>query len=207
MIKKILFFFFTLTTYFSFSQEEIGTFENVLKTSVKDVKESFSIINQENGDIATFLLEKKQVYGYLLNHKFEVIKSLTTKNKRRKYTIFIGKMYDQKTNYTIISCNEKRTQFALINFNFDDKKTTVSEDKFNTKGLIFLQSVNRKNKVHLLFLDRKTSNIISRTYYINGNIESTTFNFKNEKFLITDTKEVELKKLLPDYKKKESSGD
>ncbi len=184
------------------AQERLGSFENSLKENVKDVIESFAIVN--NTEIASFLLEKKHIYGYLLDKDFQVTKSISSEDVRRKYRISLGKMYDSNNNYKIILTDKKRQKFALIHFNFDHNKIEISEDKFDKRNLVFIQSISRKDKIHLLFLNRMTSNIIARTYNLNSETTNTEFDFSNEKFLIDDKNEISLSKLIPDVLKPNS---
>ncbi len=198
MIKKIYTILF-LIPFLITSQEKLGQFENTIKENNANVLESFSIFNNETNKIATFLIEKKEMYGFIVNENFNVEKHILLENKKRKYKLLMGKMYNDKNQYKVIVSNRIKTKFAIITFDFSTGKANLIEDDFNTRKFLFLQSISRKNKVHLLFIDRNTNNIISRNYYADGHIDDTEFNFKNEEFLITDTKKINLKKLLPDY--------
>ncbi|CAM1356585.1 hypothetical protein [Tenacibaculum halocynthiae] len=198
-MKKIISLLILISLNYVYSQEKVGGFKTDLKNFAKPIKKSFSIFNNYNENISTFLIGHKTIYSYLLNKNFKVKQKLTLKNIKRNYSVFIGKIYDEYNNYTLIFSNNKRNKFALIKFSFSTKETVLIEDKFNTKGFRFLQSVNKGNTSHLLFLDEKSSNIVSRNYSINGKKTSTLFNFEKERFLINQAKKTSLKKLLIDY--------
>ena len=200
-MKKIVFGLIMMNLIYTYSQKQVGSFNFEIKSSSKSIQKSFSIFNKYNSNTSTFLFENKAIYAYLLNENFNLKKQLTFEIKKHKYNVFIGKTYDKKDNYTLILSNSKRTKFAIIKFLFDTNKVLLIEDSFDTKNLRFLQSVNKGDKAHLLFLDEKTSNIVSRNYSINKETTSTFFDFKNEKFFITDKKKTSLKQLLTDYTK------
>lgn len=199
MKRKILTFLLVSIHFFSLSQEEIGSFINTLKNNNSNILESFSVLNKNTENIGTFLIEKKRIYGFLLDQNFNLKSKLLLDNKSKKYSLVLGKMYDSDNIFKIIVSDKSKSKFAIITFNFSTGETSFSEDTFNAKKLIFLQSVSRANKVHLLFLDRDSYNIVSQNYEINGSNDLLKFDFKNEKFLITKDKDISLKKLIPDY--------
>ncbi|CAL2090659.1 hypothetical protein [Tenacibaculum sp. 190524A05c] len=199
MRKKVFTFLLVSIHFFSSSQEEIGSFINTLKNNDANILESFSVFNKKTKNIGTFLIEKKRIYGFLLDQNFNLKTKLLLDEKNKKYSLVLGKMYDSNNNFKIILSDKNKSKFAIITFNFSNGQTSLLEDTFSAKKLIFLQSISRDNKVHLLFLDRNSYNIVSRNYKSNGSSDSFNFDFSNEKFLITKDKEISLKKLIPDY--------
>ncbi|WP_272150762.1 hypothetical protein [Tenacibaculum aiptasiae] len=200
-MKRIIFILMILNLTYVSSQKQIGSFNPEIENSSKNIQKSFSIFNKYTDNISTFLFKKKSIYAYLLNKDFHDKKKLVLKGVKPKYNVIIGKLYDRENNYTLILSNNERSKFILAKFLFNAKKTIITESNFGLKNLRFLQSINKGNKVHLLFLNEKNSTIISRNYHSNGKATSTKFNFQNEKFLITDIKEISFKKLLVDYTK------
>ncbi|MGG6229469.1 hypothetical protein [Tenacibaculum sp. SDUM215027] len=200
MNKFVIIFVLSWFTYAN-SQEKIGEFYLEKSRSKYAIKKSFSIFNNYNNSIASFLLEKKTIHGYVLNKNLSIQKRLVLKDLKKKYNVIVGKLYSNQNTYTLILSNKEKDKFALIKFNFDSNKVEFIEDALKVKKMIFLQSVNKGATSHLLFLDEKESNIISKNFTINDKITTTTFLLKNEQFLINNDREISLKKLLPDYKK------
>ncbi len=200
-MNKIISLFILLNLTYANSQEKIGEFTNELKTSKRPIQQCFSVFNNYNNNVSTFLLENKIIYAYLLGEKLNIKTKLILKDLKQKYNVLIGKLYDNEDNYMLVLSNNKRTKFATVKFSFNTNQVLFTEDQFSMKNLRFLQSVNKGNTTHLLLLDEKTSSIISRKYTTDNKITSTIFNFENEKFLINDKKKVPLKKLLTDYTK------
>ena len=77
-MKKITRLTFLLTSLISFSQERIGSFKNDLKESSFFVKEIIPIVNSKNNDLAVFIADAKNIYGYKLNQQFEVTEKITS---------------------------------------------------------------------------------------------------------------------------------
>ncbi|OEK09879.1 hypothetical protein A8C32_10235 [Flavivirga aquatica] len=89
MIKKIV-FLVAFVSIVSYSQGKLIAFKNDLDKSKFTLKEVIPAVNQKNDDMSLFFMNSKQVFGYLLNDKFEVIKKLSLEDKRRKYNTIIG---------------------------------------------------------------------------------------------------------------------
>ncbi|WBX76418.1 hypothetical protein PG911_17600 [Tenacibaculum ovolyticum] len=71
-----------------FSQEKIASFKNHLKINSTDIKDVIPIVNSENNEIAIFIADAKNVYGYKLNDKFKVngeVSSITKKENTKSY--------------------------------------------------------------------------------------------------------------------------
>lgn len=199
-MKKIILVFIIFSITYANSQEQVGGFNLELKNP-NFIQKSFSVYNNYTKNTATFLFEDKRIYAYLLNEKLTIKKQLVLIDLKKRYNVLVGKMYDSNNNYKLIIANKEKNKFALIKFKFYLNETSVIEEELDAKNLLFLQSVNKGDTSHLFFLEKKTSNIISKNYFINGKNTASTFNVGKETFLINDKKEISLKKLLADYKK------
>ncbi|CAL2102503.1 conserved protein of unknown function [Tenacibaculum sp. 190130A14a] len=183
------------------SQEKIGEFYLEENGSKYHIKKSFSIFNNYNNSIATFLLEKKTIHAHLLNKNFDYQKDLALQDIKKKYSVLVSKLYNKQNNYTLILSNKEKDKFAMVKFDFKSNKVEFIEDVLKVKKLIFLQSVNKGDTSHLLFLDEKTSNIISKNFTFTNKTTTTVFHLEKEEFLINAERKISLKKLLADYKK------
>ncbi|WP_408037249.1 hypothetical protein [Tenacibaculum amylolyticum] len=195
MIRILLCLFFLSFRLVSSSQVSVGSISHSLKKTAKNIQGSFSVVNTKNNDIATFISDRKYIYGYLTDASFKVEDTLLLK-KNRRYRGIVGTMFSSKNTYTFIVANPNVTNFASIIFDFKKDTTFISKEIFNTKGLTLLQSISKPDKVHLLFLKQNTSDLVVKTYNENGNTTSKVFRLKNEKLLINKTKETTIAKLL-----------
>ncbi|WP_299712378.1 hypothetical protein [uncultured Tenacibaculum sp.] len=196
-MKRVIVFLFFLSLHICIhGQVKIGEFKHTLNTNdQKKIKGSFSVVNKTNGNIATFISDKKNIYAYLTNEELKVERQLQFK-KKKKYRGVVGKLYDSDNKFTFIVSNTSVTDFGIIEFDFKKDTVTFNKDSFNSKGLTLLQNINQKDKSHLLFLKKNTSELILRTYTNNKEAINTTFDLKQEKLLISEHKETTLSNLL-----------
>ncbi|CAL2077894.1 hypothetical protein [Tenacibaculum sp. 190524A05c] len=194
MIKKLPLVLILFCSCFGFSQEMIGEIEHSLKETSKKVRGSLTIVNHKNNDIATFISDQYNIYGYLTNAEFEPKNELTLP-RNIKFSGIVGKTFTEET-YTFIVSNKHLKSFDLIKFDFKKDTAYYKNDRFYSKGMTLLQTVNMGDKSHLLFLKQKTSELVVKTYFNDGNSTLKKFNIKNVKLFLNDTIETTLSKLL-----------
>ncbi|MGG8496414.1 hypothetical protein ACQY1Q_08360 [Tenacibaculum sp. TC6] len=200
MLKKMLFILFWIFNITKItSQTEVANFQLDLKTNTSLILRSFSIFNDYNGKTATFIMEKKRAYIYLLNKNLEVEAKSEIENLKKRYVHIVGNLFDDKDNYTLVLSNETKSKFASIHFNLSSGKISYEEDTYNFKNHLFLQNLLFANENHLLFYDTKSSNIIARTYRIGKPCNNSIFKISKETFYANEKKEIALKELLADY--------
>ncbi|SNR17416.1 hypothetical protein [Tenacibaculum jejuense] len=195
MKNAFIFPFFLFLNFIVVGQKSIGEFSHSLQTDNKTVKGSFSVVNKMTNDIATFISDRKHIYAYLTDDKFVVKKKLKFK-KNTKYRGVVGKIYSPDNKFSFVVSNVNVTTFGTIEFDFKKDTVVFTKDPFKTKGLTLLQNFNEQNKSHLVFLRKKTSELVVRTYTNNKKATNTTFNLKGDTFLIGKNKKTSLTKLL-----------
>ncbi len=194
MIKKLPLILILFCSSIILGQEKLGEIQHSLKKSSKKVRGSLSIVNHKNNDIATFISDKNSIYCYLTNSEFKIKHQLKLKRNKR-FSGIVGKMFT-KNKYTFIVSNKHVKSFDQIEFDFKTDTAYYKNDRFYSKGMTLLQTVNMGNKSHLLFFKQKTSELVVKTYFNNGSSTLKTFNLKSKKLLLNDTKETSLSKLL-----------
>ena len=78
MIKKIFTILLITLVQTISSQETILTFNNVLKKSSSDIKDVIPIVNNDTGEIAFFVADAKNVYGYKIDASFKIKGKITS---------------------------------------------------------------------------------------------------------------------------------
>jgi hypothetical protein len=194
MIKKLPLILILFCSALTFGQEFLGEINHSLKKSSKSIRGSLSIVNHKNNDIATFISDKNNIYCYLTNSKFESKKQLTL-TRNRRFSGIVGKTFTSD-KYTFIVSDNNTKRFDRIEFDFKNDTAYYKNEKFYAKGMTLLQCINKGDKSHLLFLKHKTSDLVVKTYFSNGNSELKTFSIRNKSLLLNDSKETSLSKLL-----------
>ena len=151
MKRKNWFILSTILIFNSlFGQSKLTEFKNSLKISSSDIKDVTPIVNKNNGDLAYFIADAKNVYAYKLNSDFKLKNKLSSEEKRRKYKTIIGYSISENGNYTAFLTNKNRTSFLKVTFSFNDKKTTSKEFKLNYSSEKFIQTASINNKFYLI---------------------------------------------------------
>lgn len=186
-IKSIFLFTILLITQSIISQEELLDFKNSLNPkSRSEIKSVIPIVNDKSNDISLFLVHAKNIYGYLINDKFEVINKISSEDRSRKYKVILGNSISDSNDYRIYLTNKNHTKFATINFSYSNQKTDFKELDLNFEKELFVQTVTDNNKFYILTIDKKTSlfNIYSfddEGNYKKNKLDFSKFNFKNYK--------------------------
>lgn len=133
-----------------FGQQRIGSFKNDLKENVSSERETISIVNSKNNDVAIFITDAKNVYGYKLDKKLEVVSKLISEEKRRKYNILLGYAITDTNSYKLVLANKYKRKFIIIDFSFLDKKTKVKEFALDDLKEKVVQSISIGNEFYLI---------------------------------------------------------
>lgn len=167
-----------------FSQEQIGSFVNTLKTSSYNIKikNVFSIVDEKTEKIAFFFTDAKNVYAYKLNTDFTVEEKLSFVDKRRKYKTLIGHSISENGDYTIVLTNTKKNKFLSVHFSFKNK-TTSSEETILVQGEKFIQAASKKNKFYLITTRRNFDNITIYSNQKDGKLKKDKLDLKHLSFI------------------------
>lgn len=188
-IKFIIF----ISSLISNAQQEFLKIENDLKTSTSQIKETFTIVNENNNNLAIFFRDKDSTYGYLYNQDLVQKSTLISNNLARKYKVFLGSSATENV-YNLYKSNEDKTKFGVISFSFKNQKTTVKEINLKFVKESFLQSISHKNKFYIL--TRKLNALKLYVFSDNGNYKTTISDLSKNKFLDKKGKVIDLNKSL-----------
>lgn len=186
MIKKFLFFEAICLCFKLVAQEKLVEFKNDLDDSKYSVKEVIPVVNQQNNNVSLFFMNTKQVYGYLLNDSFKVLKKLKSEDRRRKYNTIIGYSIKDSLNYNLYLTNNKNNKFAGINFSFNGGNSMLNEFEFQNSNERFVQTVTINNTCYLISILTESS--VLKIYKLNDvNVTSPySIDFSKEFFLGRD---------------------
>ena len=175
-----------------FAQEKLVEFKNDLDDSKYSIKEVIPVVNQKNDHISLFFMNTKQVYGYLLNDDFNVIKKLSSEDRRRKYNTIIGYSVKDSLNYNLYLTNNNNNKFASINFSFDTGNSVLSEFNLQSPKEKFVQTVTIKNSCYLIAILSESS--VFKIYKLDGvnAPKPYSIDLKNEFFLGRDNDKASL---------------
>ena len=195
MIKRIILITIFTSTSIVFSQEKILSFTNDLKTSSSNLKDVIPIVNEKTGEIAFFVADAKNVYGYKIGSDFKVKEKITSEEKRREYKIIIGSSVNDDGSYRIFLTNKNQNKFTSINFSFRDGKTTSKEISIN-KNETFLQTVTYNNKFYLISGTKIGNRLSIYTFDSEGNSTSNNIDLSGLRFINSKGKSINVLSLL-----------
>ena len=198
-IVCLLTFCIAITAY---SQDEIGSFQNSLKTSSSNIKDVIPIVNQETGELAVFIADAKNVYGYKLDESFNVQAKLSSAEKRRKYKLLIGSSANSNGDYLVYLSNKNKQKFLCLNFSFGSQQTTEKEFTFDDNKESLLQTVSINNKFYIFSYHTTKAKVFLYTFDDQGEPTRRELDFSEFKFANRMGQKVGFKTMVaPEYSK------
>lgn len=183
MTKTILcFLIFLGTSNLLYSQQRLVSFENDLKKSSSTIKDVIPIVNAKNGDIAYFIVDAKNVYGYKLNSDFKVLDKMVSEEKSRNYKTIIGSSISESNSYRVFLTNQDKRKFSSINFSFEDKISS-SNDFLLSSQENFIQTVDWNNQFYLITGSKLYNKLFIHTFDEKGNPKRNHIEISDLKFI------------------------
>ncbi len=182
--KTILFVSIFCVSFFVQAQEKVMELPDSFSYRFYTKKHSYSISNQNNGDVMLLLEEGKQFQAYLLNSNYEEKSKVATKTISSKYDQIIGYNITGNT-YSVFFSNSRHTKFGVQVFDFENKTSKINIIDFKIKGEIYLESINYNNKLLVLTITRNSSDLNIYTFDQNAFKKKTLslkeLEYKNDK--------------------------
>lgn len=149
MIKSILFLFICTISFNLQSQEVVLSFKNE-DLSRRITKDSYTIVNEQNNDLALIIIERKDAVVYLFDSKFNELSKFETSHIKSKYNEVLGYSISENI-YSILYTNHTQNKFALYQIDFNSKTSSVKEIELNlNKNELFLDAINYNNNLYIL---------------------------------------------------------
>ncbi len=182
-MKAIVNFFILiiLVVQYAFSQEILLEKQNISSK----IDDSFSVVNSLNGDISLFLIDKKNIYAYLLNDDYETINSIVSDKLPSKYKVLIGSSISKNNIYRLFLTNNRHKKFGVISFSYTDKEFSMKELDFKPKDEKFIQTVTYNNKLYLITIKKNSSILNIYLFDDNANYKINQIDLSRE-VLIND---------------------
>jgi hypothetical protein len=187
MIKNILTLILIGASFSINAQKGIVSFKNNLKTSSSYLKDVIPVVNKETGEIAFFIADAKNVYGYKIDTNFKVIDSITSEEKSRKYKILIGSSASKNNSYRVFLTNKKQNKFSSVQFSFKDGTTELKEFSLG-KNEIFIQTVTSKNQFYLISGSKSRNQLYIYSFDDAGNPKRHYVNTTDLRFIDAEGK-------------------
>ena len=149
MTKRLVFLVICLFSFSLQSQEVVLSFKNE-ELSRRIKKDSYTIINAENENLALIIVERKDAVVYLFDSEFNELATFKTTNIKSKYKEALGYSIDGNL-YSVLYTNETRKKFALYHLDFDSKTSRVTEiDLPLNEDELFLDAISHNNSLFVL---------------------------------------------------------
>lgn len=154
-----LFYFIFLLVCNSFAQQELLKFDNSLQKSKRKVNDIIPIVNKNNNDINLLFFDRKYIYSYLINEKFEVKQNLKSKAINENFTVILGNNITENDNYRIFLSDYNKDRFISVNFSYKSKSSTISIINLDLNLIRekFVQTINYNNKFYLITVSKNSS--------------------------------------------------
>ncbi len=131
-----------------FAQQEALSFKNG-EVSKRVKKDSYTISNVNNNELAVVIIERKDIYAYLFSSDFSLKSELKTENIKSKYDKALGYSLNDGI-YQVLYTNENKNKFAVLSLDFDSSSGVSNEINIDLKDDLLLDVVNYNNKLYLL---------------------------------------------------------
>ncbi|WP_445748456.1 hypothetical protein [Polaribacter sp.] len=192
MIKKILCFcVFLGTSNFLISQQRLVSFINDLKTTSSNLKDAIPIVNEKTGEIAYFIVDAKNIYGYKLNSDFKIVDKMASEEKSREFKEIIGSSSLETGSYRVFLTNKNHDKFSSVHFSFENKQSS-SNDFLLSSQEYFIQTVDWDNQFYLITGSKLNNKLFIYSFDLDGNPKRNYIDTDNLKFIDNNEKEIKL---------------
>ncbi|MBQ4818964.1 hypothetical protein [Aquimarina sp. MMG016] len=160
-ICYILTFLFSSTSFFS--QEKVFELDGAFSSNKYSQKDSYAIPNQLTGELMLLMEEKEIFNANLLDSEYKIKDKIVAKVLPSKYQYILGYNVTDK-NYSLFFSNTKSTKFGVQIFDFKNNTSKPIELDFKLKKEKYVESINYKNKIHLITITKNSSDLNIYTF-------------------------------------------
>ncbi|MGS2762592.1 hypothetical protein [Sinomicrobium sp. M5D2P9] len=130
------------------------------------LEEAFQIVDEDEGNIALFLKDKRNIYGFLLDSSFVREEFMMGGNLPSKYKRIIGNSVQGGKDYYLYLANNAKRKFNILRFSFTNKKYDVAEPDLVLQNEIFVEAFTVGEQMVMLTVTKFTSEL--NFYYFDG---------------------------------------
>ncbi|WP_064967141.1 hypothetical protein [Tenacibaculum ovolyticum] len=162
-MKNILVITLYITCFTICGQEKLTQFKNTLSFSNSNLKDIYTLVNDQNDFFSIFITDAKSVSVYNFDNNFSIKDKKLFKNKRRKYKDIIGYSILENGDYKLYLKN-KKNDFLEIHFDMGKKNSTAKEFKLLTDYETYLQSITINNQFYLISSSKDVNGLYFYTF-------------------------------------------
>lgn len=172
----------------AFAQEHVLSFKNE-NLSKRLKKDSYSLTNTLNQDLAIVITERNKVFAYLFDADFNQKSSLEIDELKNKYNDVIGYSLEG-LKYDVLFSNSLKDKFSILTIDFASQTMTTSEVKIDMSDALYIDAVSYKNNLYLFTTgDDLKLNILAYDKQLNFKVAKTfTFDEVKDKSLLIQRK-------------------
>lgn len=170
----------SLSFFTCFAQKEVLSLQIDDNTAMLPrKKEAFTFLDAKSGDLAVMMIDQKMVFVNLFDKNFKEKSAVTFDPLASKYENILG--YEIAGNmYKILASNNSKSKFVIIKIDFDSKKVSEEEFKFDFDDEKYLETINYNNKL-FLFSATKGNVFTIRELVTDGFNTLKSFQIENRK--------------------------
>lgn len=192
-MKYIYFFLFFFCIKFTLAQKEV-----ISIPSYENVNETISIVDSTSQRVAVINFKNKLISAYLLDKDFNVLESIVTKPLPNKLKSVIAHQFQNKKLSLFMNTSSNR-KYATAVFDFETGNCTTHEIDFKLKKEIFFTTFSRDDKIFIVSVSKKGSQLNIYEFYKNLNEpKKTEIKIPENTFLDRFGDSVDLKDVLSD---------
>ncbi|MEI6061628.1 MAG: hypothetical protein WCR72_13030 [Bacteroidota bacterium] len=152
----------------------------------KEKRESYPVVNEDDGTLALFLMDYKTIQAQLLDRNLNIITSLADFKPGSEFSDLLGCSFNQGV-YNLFFINKKKDKFYCKTLDMVNVKHEDHEIPLKLKGEKYLECVNYKNRFYILTVVK--SGAILKIYEFENNqnyqvreIDLSSLKFSKSKF-------------------------
>lgn len=169
----------------AFGQEKILKFNTEYPDTKSAMKNSFTLVDENNDDFTIFLSTKSNIAAYHFNSNMQNEGRLVSRQLPNKFiTPLGGTIIGNK--YSLFFTNGNKSIFAGIIFDFDTKWSNVFEIDLKLKKEVFLTQFNHANKFNLLTASYRENKMFLYTFENSGTFQKKTIDLSKYEFFGVD---------------------
>jgi hypothetical protein len=191
-MKKLTYGIFLFLAFLPVSaQITVNEFKNTLKTTQRDVIGIVPFENTINGLYNVVVLDTKRAYAYLFDENHNLVDSLATEDRERKYKKILGYSIANGRDFRAYLSNDKTNSFAIADFNFTTRTVGYRPVKFKLPKGKIIQTFTYENVFYIMTL-AKNSSVVGFHKFNGGDYSVVKIDMSGELFMDENSKSTSL---------------
>lgn len=176
--------FLLVLTHMSYAQTTMIEIKDVLKKNLKKPSSSILVEDQENHLLTAFIVDDATINGYMYRisgNTNQLIGKIQSKKLPKWYGNFVGYTY-QGRQIRLIFKHDNETKFGSILYDFDSKRSLISEYNFKVKikNQLYIQSYSRENQFYTFYASKNDNSLYVHNFSHGGGTSTQKHNLNYE---------------------------